>query len=164
MIKDKIKKYAKEVALFVLFMTLFANIVSFYRSYDLHKIPLDEEMISVLDKNFTKDEPVLIYFWATWCPICKMQSSNIEAISKKFSVITVAVKSGDDAKIEQYLKSNNLSFRVVNDMDGLVAKKFNLSVFPTTVIYNQKGESFFSDVGYTTVFGLWLRMWWAKSI
>lgn len=162
MIKDKIKKYAKEAVLFLLFMTLFANGVSFYRSYDLHKTPLDSESISLLEKSFSKDEPVLIYFWATWCPVCKMQTSNIEAVSKKFKVITVAVKSGDDAKIAEYTKSNDLSFMVLNDPDGFIAKKLNISVFPTTVIYDRKGEIFFSDVGYTTTFGLMLRVWLAS--
>lgn len=158
MTKDKIKKYAKEFTLFFLIMTLFANIVSFYRSSDLHKNSLDTELLSF----FEGEKPVLLYFWATWCPTCKMQSSNIELISKKFNVLSIAVKSGDDTQIEEYLKKSNLNFRVHNDADGEIAKKFNISVFPTTVIYDKKGEVFFSDVGYTTVFGLWLRMWWAN--
>ena len=164
MTKDKIKKYAKEIALFFLIMTLFANIVSFYRSSELNKISLDTKTLSLLNDTsyrFEKHKPVLLYFWATWCPSCKMQSSNIESISKKFNVLSIAIKSGDDKQIEEYLKKSNLSFRVHNDTDGEIAKKFNISVFPTTIIYDKKGEIFFSDVGYTTTFGLWLRMWWA---
>ncbi len=163
--KNKIIKYLKEIALFFIIMTLSANILSLYRSGSLNKNALDIQTVTLINNSsytLPKDEPILIYFWATWCPICKTEAPNIVTISKKFNVLTVALKSGNDSKIEEYLKSQDLSFRVVNDYDGSITQKFNVSVFPTTIIYDKGGNELFSDVGYTTTLGLWLRMWWAS--
>ncbi|MDD5372548.1 MAG: protein disulfide oxidoreductase [Sulfurimonas sp.] len=163
--KDKITKYLKEIALFFIIITIFANILSLYRSGNLNKNALDIQTVTLMNNSsytLPKNEPILIYFWATWCPICRAESPNIETISKKFNVITIALKSGDDSKIDKYLKNKNLSFKVVNDDDGSITKKFNISVFPTTVIYDKEGNVLFSDVGYTTTLGLWFKMWWAN--
>ena len=163
--KDKIKKYAKELVLFFIVMTIFANALSLYRSLDLNKNRLTISTVTLLgDRKYTlqKDKPVLIHFWATWCPVCKAEAGNIQTISENFQVITIAVKSGNDSELKEYLNSRNLNYRVINDSDGKISSDFDISVFPTTIIYDKNGDVAFSDVGYTSTFGLWLRMWWAS--
>ena len=162
--REKIAKYAKELILFFIIMSIFANILSFYRSSDLNKDRLNLSSVTLLNnQSYTlpKNEPIMIYFWGTWCPVCKMQSKNIETVSKKFNVLSIAVKSGSNIEIEEYLKSQNLSFRVFNDQYSSMAQKFRISIFPTIIIFDKDGNEIFSDVGYTTTFGLWIRMWWA---
>jgi len=163
--REKIAIYAKELILFFIIMSIFANILSFYRSADLNKDRLHLSSMTLLNnQSYTlpKNEPLLIYFWGTWCPVCKIQSKNIETVSKDFNVLSIAVKSGSNLEIEEYLKSQNLSFRVFNDQFGSMAKRFKISIFPTIIIFDKDGNEIFSDVGYTTTFGLWLRMWWAN--
>lgn len=163
--KNKIIKYIKEILIFFILMTIFANILSLYRSNNLNKEALNISSVSLLhDSLYTlpKNEPILIHFWATWCPTCKAEAPNIETISENYNVLTIALKSGSDTEIEEYLKSRGLNFKVVNDIDGAITEKFGVSIFPTTIIYDKNGEVFFSDVGYTSTFGLWLRMWWAE--
>ena len=162
--KDKIKKYAKELLLFFIVMTVFANALSLYRSLDLNKSRFDISTVTLLDDvkyTLDKDKPILIHFWATWCPVCKAEADNIQTISENFQVITIAVKSGSDSKLQEYLNSRDLNYRVINDSNGKISSKFDISIFPTTIIYDKNGEVVFSDVGYTSTFGLWLRMWWA---
>ena len=162
--KNKIIKYFKEIVLFFIVITIFANILSFYRSTELLKKPLDLFSISTINDNIISSDkkPVLIHFWATWCPICKVEASNIQTISESFNVITVAVKSGDDNEIDKYLNKNSFNFKVINDLDGLIASKYRVSIFPTTIIYDNDGNEVFSEVGYTSTLGLWLRMLWAS--
>ncbi len=163
--KDKIIKYFKEILLFFIVMTIFANILSLYRSNDLNKEALIISTVTLLHGKLyvlPKNEPILIHFWASWCPTCKVEASNIQTISKSYNVLTIALKSGSDAEIEEYLKNSDLNFNVVNDNDGLFVDKFGISIFPTTIIYDKNGEVIFSDVGYTSTLGLWLRMWWAS--
>ncbi len=163
--KNKIIKYIKEIAVFFILMAIFANILSLYRSNNLNKEALNISNVSLLhDSSYSlpKNEPILIHFWATWCPTCKAEAPNIQTISENYNVLTIALKSGSDTEIEEYLKSRGLNFKVVNDIDGTITEKFAISIFPTTIIYDKEGKVVFSDVGYTSTLGLWLRMWWAN--
>jgi thiol-disulfide isomerase/thioredoxin len=162
----KILHYLKEIVLFVFVMTVFANILSFYKSSDLTKAPLHLENITLLDKQtfaLKSNEPILVHFWATWCPTCKLEASNIQKLSKHYQVLTIAVKSGSDAEIKKYLQENDFDFKVLNDNSGALSNRFNISAFPTTFIYDKDKNLLLSEVGYTSTFGLWLRMWWANQ-
>ncbi len=153
--KEKIKHYLKEILIFIIVMTIFANILSIYKSGDLNKQPLN------INYDFKKNQPVLIHFWATWCPTCKVEASNIQALSKNYEVLTVAVRSGSNKEINNYMKENGYDFRFINDYDGFFAQSFNISAYPTTFIYDRNKDVAFSEVGYTSMLGLYLRMWWA---
>lgn len=159
--KNKIKKYLKEIVVFIVVLTIVANAISYYRSLDLNKEKLNLNKITLLDNKIyeiPKNKPVLIHFWATWCPTCKLEASNIEKISKDYEVITVAVQSGSKKQIQDYLEENELTFKVINDENSYYMKKFNIKAFPTTLIYNSNGELKFSEVGYTSTWGLYLRL------
>ena len=163
--KEKLKHYAKEIALFFIIMTIFANALSLYKSSDLNKMPFNLVNITLLDGSKYKiddDKATLVHFWATWCPTCKLEASNIDTIANNFEVISIAVKSGSNTEIKSFLKENELDFRVVNDRSGLISQEFNIAAYPTTFIYNKNRELVFSEVGYTSTWGLWLRMWWAN--
>ncbi|MDD2652804.1 MAG: protein disulfide oxidoreductase [Sulfurimonas sp.] len=163
--KSKIMGYTKEILIFIVLLAIFANIVSFFRSSHISSDSLNINSVSLLGQKtyiLSDEKPIMLYFWASWCPICKVQSPNIQTISKEYQVITVAVKSGYDKQIEEYIKKHILDFRVINDFDGSLADKFGISVFPTTLIYDKERDYFYGDVGYTSTLGLWLRMWWVE--
>ena len=161
---NRIKHYLKEIAIFIVVMTVFANIISLYKSSDLNSQKLQLSSVKLVDGkeySFENDKPILVHYWAIWCPTCVAEASNIELISKYYNVITIAVKSGSNADIKEYLNSNNFSFNVVNDSESIYSSKYNIAAFPTTFIYDKDRNLVFSEVGYTSTIGLFLRMWWA---
>ena len=163
--KDKIKHYAKEIAIFIVVMTVFANIISLYKSTSLNQEALSISSITLLNGSaykFKSDKPVLIHFWATWCPTCKVEASNIQTLSQSYEVLTIAVKSGTRGEIDTWLNESAYNFKVVNDNSGTLSSKFKIAAFPTTFIYNKDRKLVFSEVGYTSTVGLYLRMWWAS--
>ncbi len=160
----KLKHYTKEVLFFIITMTIFANAISLYKSQDLNTSSLELQTVTLLNnKPYTiaKKKPILLNIWATWCPTCKLEAGNIQRLSEHFEVITIAVKSGSDKAIQKYMKEHDLNFKVINDKDGALASQFHVSAFPTTFIYDKNKKSLFSEVGYTSTVGLWLRMLWA---
>jgi len=120
----------------------------------------DFEVTLVNGEIFRKPEgkPLVIHFWAEWCKVCKLEASNIQNVSEKYEVLTIAVNSGDDSRVKAYLKERGLTFKVLNDIDSTWAKKFKVEVFPITFIYDSKGELKFTEVGYTTTAGLLARL------
>ncbi|UTJ05460.1 redoxin domain-containing protein [Arcobacter roscoffensis] len=159
----KIKKYLKESIKFIIILAIALNVISYFKSQDLNKDDLIYTSYKLLDNseyNMPKDKPVLVHFWATWCPTCEVEASNIEKISKDYEVITIATQSGSTKEIQNYLKKHNLSFKVVNDEDGFYSRTFNIKAFPTTLIYDENRTLKFSEVGYTSTLGLYARMWW----
>ena len=154
------KKYIKEFIKFSIIFVLLLNLISYYKSQDLNKNKLQYDSFILINKDeykISNDKPLLIYFWATWCPICNLQSQNIQRMSKYYEVITI-VPQENLGKIEEYMKKNNLTFKVVNDESGLISQNFNISSFPTTLIYDNEKNLKFSDVGYTSTIGLYVRM------
>ncbi|MFT7005045.1 MAG: thiol-disulfide isomerase/thioredoxin [Sulfurimonas sp.] len=163
--KNKIIKYTKEIILFFIFITISMNVISFYKSSDLNKEELKNINVTLLDsKNYKypNDKPILIHFWATWCPICKLEASNIQTISQNFEVLSIAINSGSNSNIKKYMSDNGLNYKVLNDESGVFSKEFNIEVYPTTFIYDKNKKLVFSEVGFTSTFGLWLRMLWAS--
>jgi len=161
----KIKIYIKEIVKYSIILIIVLNVVSFYKSQDLNKEDFPYKTFELIDgSSYSLDEnkPLLIYFWATWCPICKFQSPNIEQLSKEYQVISFASQSGSKEEIEKYLKENNLNFKVVDDAYNDFAYRFNIKAYPTTLIYDKNGKLKFSDVGYTSSFSLKLKLWWSK--
>jgi len=162
--KEKLKHYAKEIITFFIFMAITMNIMSLYKSSDLNKEPLNAINLTLFNGDkyiYPTNKPILVHFWATWCPTCSLEASNIQKISQDYEVITIAVKSKEE-EIKKYMKDNNLNFKVVNDKSGFIAREFKIAAYPTTFIYDKDKNLAFSEVGYTSTFGLWLRMWWTS--
>lgn len=163
---EKLKSYIKEIVLFLVLLAIFANILSYYRSGELNKsdliIPQELSLIDGSSFKYDETKPLVIHFWADWCPVCKVEAPNIQTISKDHQVLTIAVDSGEDQKIKEYLKKEGFDFKTVNDSDSKLAGYFNISVFPTTFIYDRDKKLIFSEVGYTSTFGLKLRIFWAS--
>lgn len=108
------------------------------------------------------DGPVLVYFFADWCPICKVQHSVIESISEKYDVIAVAMQSGNLDNVRQYLKREQLDLPVLNDEQGSTSRDFGVNGVPASFIIDQHNEIRFSTRGYATEPGLLARLWMAE--
>ena len=163
--KDKIKHYLKEILLFTFTLTVVANLMSIYRSQSLNNESLNIENFKLINNTIytlDKNRPILIHFWATWCPTCKVEASNINLLSKHYQVLTIAVKSGTDYEIKKYLDENAYTFKVVNDKDGTLSQKFKVAGYPTTFIYDKEQKLRFSEVGYTSTIGLYIRLLWSS--
>jgi len=103
--------------------------------------------------------PVLLYFWATWCPICDLEKGSIQSVSEDYPVISIASWSQGKAEVSAYMQQNQLTFPVMLDNDGTLARDFGLQGVPVSFILDPQGNITFVESGYTSEAGLRLRLW-----
>lgn len=105
------------------------------------------------------DGPRLVHFWATWCPICKLEEGSIAALSRRHDVVTVAMQSGSAAEIEEYLDDRGLDLRTIADPNGEIAARWGVKAVPASFIIDRDGRIRYRMAGYTTGIGLRIRLW-----
>ncbi len=96
---------------------------------------------------------VLINFWATSCGICLKEMPDLirtyqQYRSRGFEVIAVAMHYDKPSDISAYVRKQGLSFPVVFDKDGKLAREFDqVGGTPTTFIIDRSGRRISKTVG-----------------
>ncbi|HSH83963.1 MAG TPA: redoxin domain-containing protein [Guyparkeria sp.] len=107
------------------------------------------------------DEPAVVVFWATWCGYCELEMPWLVGLVDDHRVITVAMQSGDDVTVRNYLAENNLeALPAVNDPDARIATALGVKVTPTFLFFDRNGRIAHSTTGLTSPWGVRLRLWW----
>lgn len=108
--------------------------------------------------------PALLYFWASWCGVCRAMQNNVDAALHDHPGLTIAERSGDDAQLTAYLRNNHLTWPTVNDNGGTIGQNFGVRGVPAIFIVAADGNIVFASAGYTSEFGLRVRLWLAKLL
>ena len=160
--KWTVKKVLYEVGTTLLLLFVISMVMNYIRKPDIneniYKYVLNDIEKNSIDFSTYKGRPLVVHFWATWCSTCKLEASNIDTLSNTVDVVTIAVNSGSDKVLKNFMIEKELQYKVINDEHGELAKKFNIEAYPTTLIYNAKGELKFTEVGYSTTLGLKARL------
>ena len=103
-----------------------------------------------------KGKVIVLNFWATWCGPCKRELPSLSQLStdlksKNFKMIGVSVDD-DQATVDNFLKSNNLSYTILHEPNQLVAKYMAVAgvsdnVIPQTFIIDKNGKVVESLIG-----------------
>ena len=105
------------------------------------KLPnLEGETVSLSD---LRGKPVMLNFWATWCPPCREEMPFIQQVYEQWSdkgLVVLAINLGESsAKVKEFMQSYGLSFPVLLDTKEDVAQKYNIRGIPTTVFIDKNG-------------------------
>ncbi|HTZ10968.1 MAG TPA: TlpA disulfide reductase family protein [Candidatus Margulisiibacteriota bacterium] len=96
-----------------------------------------------------KSQPVLLFFWTTWCPYCQQELrvlNSREATLEQDGLTVMAINVGEDpAKVETFIKTFNPTYRVLLDKDTEVSRSFGIMGVPTYVLIDKEGHIVFQD-------------------
>ena len=97
---------------------------------------------SVVLGNF-RDKPLLLNFWATWCPPCRSEMPYIQQVYDEWpdkGLVVLAINVGESsAKVKEFMQSYGLSFPVLLDTTEEVARIYNIGGIPTTFFIDGDG-------------------------
>ncbi len=105
--------------------------------------------------------PSLIYFWASWCGICKSIQGTMQTLLQQYPGITVAMQSGNEQNVRQYLRAQKLDWPFVVDEQGQISDEYGVPGVPAIFILDGNGQIRYTAVGYSSIWGLKLRLWLA---
>lgn len=112
--------------------------------------------------ELSREKPLLVYVWATWCGICKLTTPVVaDMLADGTSVLSIALRSGDDERVKAWLTKKGLNGPAVNDNDGRLAQRWDIGVTPTFIII-KNGNVVSTASGWSSRWGLQLRLWWAQ--
>ena len=118
----------------------------------------DFTLATAADKNktvtlseATKEHPVLLTFWASWCPACVEEIPALNEWNKKYvstglQIFGINVQETREHVLE-FQKTHPMSYPVLLDEDGHVADKFGLVGLPAAVILAKGGEIIYYGFG-----------------
>jgi len=90
-----------------------------------------------------KQQPVILFFWTTWCPYCRQE---LRVLKDKYEELLTdgwelfAVNVGESAsKVDSFIKNASLPFKVLLDKTASVTKSFGVFGVPTYVVIGKDG-------------------------
>ncbi len=90
-----------------------------------------------------KGRPVLINFWASWCPPCKEETPDLIAAYnelKDINAVFIGVGTQDDTdKLKQFAEAYQIPYLVVEDPLGKVSNQYRVLGMPTTFLIDKDG-------------------------
>jgi thiol-disulfide isomerase/thioredoxin len=111
----------------------------------------------------TGGKPVMVVFWATWCPGCLEEQPIMKAIARDYEIIGVAWRSEDDASVATHMAFHGLSYATLNDVDGTLSKRWGVRGVPAHFIVRPDGMTRFRANGEYSEWALRTRLWWAST-
>jgi thiol-disulfide isomerase/thioredoxin len=116
---------------------------------DFVAVTLDGKKISL---ESLKGKLVLLNFWATWCPPCRLEMPTMEKIYKEFKgesldVVAMNFMEGPEP-INLFLKEHNFTFTILMDRDGKIAESYGVRVLPVSFLIGRRGNVLARSIGY----------------
>jgi peroxiredoxin len=86
---------------------------------------------------------VLVNFWATWCPPCRKEMPDMQALYERFGprgLVILAISDEDAAKVAAFLAERKYTYPVLLDPGRKVNQLFAVEGIPKSFLYGRDGK------------------------
>lgn len=89
-------------------------------------------------------KPVMLIFWASWCPSCKTEVPKINQLAAKFGdrMEFIAINVGFNDSVERaqdFVRRTGMTYPVYFDATSTVTERYGLQGVPTILIADKHG-------------------------
>lgn len=103
----------------------------------------DDQTLSLSDYE---GQPVLVFFWASWCSVCKRTMPELQSVYEDFAprgfeILAINTSFQDTlSNAINYFQSQGYTFTMLLDLDGILSRDYQLHAVPLSVLINPDGE------------------------
>jgi len=86
---------------------------------------------------------VLVNFWATWCPPCRKEMPDLDALYNKFKdqgFVVLAISDEEVGKVAPFIGERKISYPVLLDPGRKVNDLFIVEGIPKSFVYDRSGK------------------------
>jgi peroxiredoxin len=125
----------------------FAAAMSKLEADDRRRQKADFTLTDLQGKAWTlkalRGKVVLVNFWATWCPPCRKELPDLQALYTRFKargLVVLGISDEDAAKVQPFVAQHDMTYPVLLDPGRKVNKLFEVQGIPRTFIYDRSGK------------------------
>jgi thiol-disulfide isomerase/thioredoxin len=95
--------------------------------------------------KFKGERPVLIYFWATWCPYCSSVRPAVTKLRERvgpseLEILAIDVGGSDSIeRVKRYQEGHPVSWAILYDGEGKVSRAYGVQGIPLFILINKEG-------------------------
>ena len=111
---------------------------------------LDGSKVTLVEN---RGKVVLVSFWATWCPPCRLELSHMQKdVIDRFAgedLVVLPISRGEERKtVESYISKMGYTFPVGLDTTQAIYSKYASNYVPRSVVIDREGMVVYVGVGY----------------
>ena len=86
---------------------------------------------------------VLVNFWATWCPPCRKEMPDLDALYNRFKdrgFVVVAISDEEATKVAPFIEERKIDYPILLDPGRKVNDLFQVEGIPKSFVYDRSGK------------------------